>query len=219
MIRNLTAAILIAFLTVSCASADVAVSFSGTNLGFADGESRMLGWEFTVGGSDLRVTDLGFQDFNVDGLLESHEVGIWRLSDQALITSAVVPSGTAGTLDGFFRYQTISTTATLDSGTTYVIAGLDRGIDPHVWDVEIAGFPNRSVNDFSVNPLVSIGAPGTAYGPFQGAFGFPVSFGDPVGRAALLGPNFRFSTVPEPSAAVLLTLIGLGCCTRRRRRS
>ena len=148
-----------------------ALSISGTNLGFNDGRSRMIGWQFTVGNSAIAVTELGFHDFGGDGLLESHEVGIWRLSDQALMGSAVVPSGTSGTLDNLFRYAPLSTSTILDAGTSYVISGFDNGIDPHVWDVEIAGFPNRSVTGFSVDPAIALGSSGTAHGPLQSTFG------------------------------------------------
>lgn len=198
------------------------VSFTATGTaGHADHKNRMMGWQFTVGADPLVVTELGYQDFGLNGLLASHQVGIWRLSDQVLIDSAVVPSGTSGTLDGFFRYAPLASPPTLTSGTTYVISGFDNGYDPSVWDVEISGYPNMDVTGFSVDPAITIGAAGTAHGPFQGSFGFPTILGVPDARAALMGPNLKFAAVPEPSTFVIfmsLGLIGLTCYGRRRKR-
>jgi len=180
------------------------VSFTATNLGFTDSFSRMIGWQFTVGPVSIEVTELGFQDFGLDGLLSSHQVGIWRLSDSVLIDSAVVPSGTAGTLHGHFRYAALASPSTLVSGTTYLISGFDTGIDPHVWDVDIGGAnANKQVTGFSVDAAITIGAPGTAHGPFMASFGFPGSTTVPDARAALMGPNLRFSLVPEPGSFAL----------------
>jgi hypothetical protein len=75
----------------------------------------MTGWQFTVGSNPIEVTELGYQDFGSDGLVASHQVGIWRLSDESLIGSVAVPSGTVGTLEGFFRYAALSSPLTLVS--------------------------------------------------------------------------------------------------------
>jgi hypothetical protein len=198
------------------------ISFTSTNgNGHTDSMSRMIGWQFTVGADPIAVTELGFQDFGLDGLLTSHQVGIWRLSDQVLVDSVVVPSGASGTLDGFFRYAPLVSPATLASATTYVIAGFDNGADRHVWDVAISGYPNMEVNGFSVDPAITLGAAGTARGPAMAGFGFPTST-VPDARAALMGPNLKYSVVPEPSTFVIsmgLVLVGLaGYGWRRKRR-
>jgi len=162
------------------------------------------------------VTELGYQDFGLNGLITSHQVGIWRLSDQVLIGSAVVPGGTSGTLDGHFRYASLASPTTLASGVTYVISGFDNGQDPHVWDEEIGGYPNGDVSGFSVNPAITING---AHGPWQSSFGFPSSYsiiGD--ARTVLMGPNFKFNPVPAPGAIALLGLgAGLVGWIRRRR--
>lgn len=197
------------------------VSFTATDQGFTDFKSRMTGWQFTVGINPIKVTELGYQDFGVDGLLASHQVGIWRLSDQFLINSVVVPNGTSGTLNGHFRYAALASPSTLISGETYLISGLDSGFDSHVWDAEI-GVPNSNmdVSGFSVDSAITIGAAGTAHGPFQASFGFPTTLGVPDARTALMGPNLRFAVVPEPSTFVNmgLGLIGLAGYGWRRKR-
>jgi hypothetical protein len=88
-------------LTISCfvsclalaspALAQPAISFTGgtpTN-GFPD---RTFGYEFTTN-SSITIGSLGYWDMGVDGLLESHEVGIWSADGSTLIVSAVVPGG------------------------------------------------------------------------------------------------------------------------------
>jgi hypothetical protein len=186
----------------------------------------MIGWRFTVGADPIQVTELGFQDFGLNGLLGPHEVGIWRFSNSNLIASVIVPSGTSGTLHGFFRYAPLDSPPTLLPGTTYVISGFDGGSDPIVWDAEISGsysggqFARIDVTGFSVNPAITIGAAGTAHGPFQGSFGFPVALGVPDARTALMGPNLRFEVVPEPSTLFVMGsgLIGLAGLAWRRKR-
>ncbi len=202
-------------------SAGISFTENGTE-GHADHKSRMIGWQFTVGADPLLVTELGFQDFGLNGLSASHQVGIWRLSDEVLIDSVVVPSGTSGALDGFFRYAPLDSPPTLTPGTTYVISGFDNGYDPSVGDVEISGYPNMDVAGFSVDPAITIGDEGTAHGPFQGSFGFPTSLVVPDARAAIMGPNLRFAAVPEPSSFVIIVGLGLigiaGYGWRRKRK-
>ena len=181
MVPSAVLVALLPLLVPSFADAEIisaGISFTSTNgNGHADFKSRMIGWQFTVGANPIAVTELGFQDFGLDGLLASHQVGIWRLSDQVLIDSVVVPSGVSGTLDGFFRYAPLVSRSTLASATTYVIAGFDNGADPSVWDVAISGYPNMEVNGFSVDPAITLGAAGTARGPWMASFGFPTSYG------------------------------------------
>ena len=209
------------------------VSFTATGSeGHRDCKSRMMGWQFTVGTDHIEVTELGYQDFGLDGLVHSHEVGIWQLSDEVLMGSVVVPEGVTASLDGFFRYAPLASPFTLISGTTYLISGFDSGYDPSVWDEEIQGgfslggsyhnYNNMDVTGFYVDPAITIGDPGTAHGPWQSNFGFPVSteIGGSDPRRALMGPNLKFSVVPEPATMLLLGsgLIGLAGFRRRFRK-
>lgn len=207
-------------LTALCAGegafAATALSFSSTNGSFLDGNSRMLGWRFEVT-ADSDVTELGWQDFGLDGLAVAHEVGLWT-SAGVLLGSAVVPAGTAGILDGFFRYVALQTSIRLSPGTSYVIAGFDPGAgDPHVWDANIG--LGAQVNDFSVDDGVLLGAAGSAIGTSSGSFQFPTSsIGD--ARRVEMGPNFKFGPTPVPLPASLpMLLAGLGTIVLRRRRA
>ena len=51
-------------------------------------------------------------------------------SDQALVVSVTVPSGTAGVLDGQFRYQSLAAPVWLTNGATYVMAGFALSASP-----------------------------------------------------------------------------------------
>src|SRR5439155_1220605 len=58
------------------------------------------GWQFERAGSpnDILITQLGVFDSGGDGLINPHEVGLWRIGDDnissTLLASATVPAGT-----------------------------------------------------------------------------------------------------------------------------
>jgi hypothetical protein len=82
--------------------------------------------EFTVGAQPLSITKLGV--LQGTGLLFETEVGIWRVSDEALLGSAVVPQTGAGLVDGWLFVDI--TPFTLAANTTYRIGssgGSDMG--------------------------------------------------------------------------------------------
>lgn len=181
-----------------------ALSFTTTNGGFADAHGRMLGWQFTVGPNPILISDLGFCDFGQDGLATVHQVGIWSQSDQALLATTTIPSGTAAPLQGFFRYEPLGSSLLLSPGTVYVAGAFDPGLDAHVWDVFLPGFGGPEVNGFSVTSPILLGPPGTARGAPASSFVFPGFTTIPNDtRSALMGPNFLFTVVPEPSSLCL----------------
>lgn len=93
----------------SAAPTDALTGFSGS------GNSMVwsnVGFEFSTS-TTITVTDLGYVDFpwNGVGLAASHDVAIWRVSDQQLMVSAAVPAGTAATLgDNDYRFVAVSPT-------------------------------------------------------------------------------------------------------------
>jgi len=88
-----------------------------SNLGWGVNTTR--GWRFTVN-EEIQVEELGFWDSGLDGLSQPHPVGIWRDADQALLTAATVPDGTAAPLEGTFRWVATQP-VTLTPGNNYVI--------------------------------------------------------------------------------------------------
>ncbi|MBX3231854.1 MAG: DUF4082 domain-containing protein [Labilithrix sp.] len=93
------------------------VEFSGANAG------ATVGFTFTVGKRDLAVTSLGV--FQGTGLTGSHEVGIW---DDAgtLLGSVTVKAGAESTLDGEYRYESL--TVTLAKNQTYTVGAFFPGM-------------------------------------------------------------------------------------------
>lgn len=81
-----------------------------------------VGWQFDVL-SAITVTALGWYDQDQNGLGVAHEVGIWGSAGN-LLTSAIVPAGTVGALDGVYRTAAIST-LNLGIGTGYIVGGLN----------------------------------------------------------------------------------------------
>ena len=82
-------------------------------------QSASVGWSFSVGAQDQVVDALGIYDAGLDGLADAHAVGLWT-SSGVLLAQATVPSGTAGTLVGSYRYTAIAP-LTLTAGQTYVV--------------------------------------------------------------------------------------------------
>lgn len=87
-----------------------------------------LGYSFTVGPSDLTVTEMGYFDRFHGGFASSYDMGIWD-SIGALVASATVPSGTDAPLSGDYRYVGLGTPVVLQSGHIYTVGGRGTGAD------------------------------------------------------------------------------------------
>ena len=70
--------------------------------------SDTIGTEFTVGPQDLLMLRLGVYDAAGDGLSFAHQIGVWRVSDQNLLTSVTVPSGTGAALVEDWRFVALA---------------------------------------------------------------------------------------------------------------
>lgn len=149
--------------------------YAETTWGSAFASSAEFGWQFTVGANDITVAALMLYD--ADG--GSETVNLWRVSDQALIASAVVtsPGGWA---------ETEITPVTLSAGASYVVsryaAGASRNVDSNAGR-GIDG-NNRGI---SVDPAITM-----VGGRFNSSGGFPAS-----ASGNLVGVNLR--TVAPPS--------------------
>jgi hypothetical protein len=196
-------AALVAFVWVAPAAqaSTIAANFdntTGLNLG---NPAFTLGWSFTPT-VDITVTDLGLFDSGQDGLVESHQVGLWN-SSQTLLASTTVASGTSATLDDKFRFASIAG-INLFAGQTYFIGALFlTPNDPLI-------FPGNATNFVTASDISFLNA--------QFVDGNTLMFpGGSIGETgAYFGPNFRFdsATVPEP-ASVLLFGTGLAPLVRR----
>lgn len=173
-----------------------------------------LGFSFTAN-SSIDVSALGIFDDSQDGLLESHEIGIFDNSGNLLV-STTLGSGTSGTLINQFRYVNVAP-VTLSGGATYFVGAVyETGADALIFPGGSTGFTT---------------APQITYDQSRFGFGSTLTFpsGSGGGGDGYFGPNFRFSPtvvgppVPEPGAyvtgAFLFGGIGLGLIRGRMRKA
>jgi hypothetical protein len=160
-----------------------------------------LGWQFTLSQS-ITVTGLGAFDDSQDGLAESHDVGIWD-SLGNLMGSATVASGTTDPLLNQFRYASAS--FTLGPGTYNIGALWLDGADNNTFPGDVTSYTTAAAVTFDANAYVG-----------GGTLANPINSVD--NQAAYFGPNFTYSTTPEPGTLVMLGsgLLALGGMARRK---
>lgn len=155
---------------------------------------RTLGWYFTAL-ADVTVTHLGVWDHGGDGLLAAHLTGLWD-SSGTLLGSVSVQSGTASAASGpaieggVFRYEAIAPIS-LTAGAVYTIGALFDSNDIFEY------FPI----DVTTGAEIAYGE--ERFGDEGAGFLFPT---DTFGRWGLFGPNFLYTAIAEPAAALLLAL-------------
>jgi hypothetical protein len=201
LFRSFTFAIM--FLAASSARAEmIAVTSTGGHPGIS---IDTWGWSFTTADT-ITVTSLGWSDYSNDGLVDPHQIAIWDMSGNLLLSGAV-PAGTADPLISGFRFDSFITgTATLAPGA-YVIGGSASLHDYMTLTLEPYG-PNGG------NGTVTFGQGITYIHTRSGdGFAFP-TYERPELDWGAFGPNFRYaigaapSPVPEPSTRLLG---GLAC--------
>jgi len=168
-----------------------ATLLSGPGAGFNTQTSTGTdGYGFTVGSSSLLVTALGIWDSlepTPNGLDEAHDVSIWT-TDGVLLGRVNVPSGTAGALDGQFRYASLSAPLILAAGQTYVLgAYYPTSLD---WFRGNSASQGDAILSSSATFGGSWSGPGTGF-PFRDS-----------GDVMWVGPNLEFIIVPEPSCGL-----------------
>ena len=174
----------------------VAMDFTGGNLGQSNGNITW-GWAFTIS-SSVTVTDLGVYDEANNGLINSHQVGLWD-SGGTLLASTTMASGLSGTAvistSGFgsLRFNTISSLG-IGAGS-YVVGALYKDADADL--LRFAATTVTMPPPFTFNQGRS--APG--------GFVFPSLTSANNG---FFGPNLRFTTGTVPEPGVVVSLLGAG---------
>jgi uncharacterized protein (TIGR03437 family) len=181
----------------------VGVIFNSAGLSFNDDTvARVIGWDFTPS-TPVAVSALGFWASSASGLAVSHDLIVYRDSDQSVVVpKTTVPAGC--TPENSFCYVAVSP-VTLSAGTKYVIQG--------TW-------PPSTADGFTASPQWS--ANGKTYGvagitadsritPGQGRYtsytstlAFPAS-SDP---RLFFGPNFKLASASAPTCTYSLSPSG-----------
>jgi hypothetical protein len=163
------------------------------------------GYSFVVD-QPISATKLGVYDFNSDGLVSAHDVGLWD-SGGTLLAATTVSSGTASVLDAGFRFEPIPFVP-LGVGQSYYVGSLHLAGDGDEWI-------------YNVSSLVA--APEITYESrrFVGSttLAFPSRVGCQPCTDGYFGGNFQFTVVPEPNTALLVAMGLVGIGVRRRRLS
>lgn len=174
----------------------------GNGVDYAESDYS-TGTRFLVGSSPLDVTHLGYWDYGADGIESAGgiEVGIYRVSDQQLIVSGTIASGTDAPLANGFRWLTLGSTVTLDANTQYIVASYN-GSASDVQKLVIA-------SEVTVNSTVTLQGAYYNFTPIPLGLHYPdlVDTWRP-GADGNIGATFQFDVVPEPQT--MLGAAGLG---------
>jgi len=196
--RTTTAVILmLALLLVTTAHALPlpAVSFTETTSPTPVAVPVSIGWKFNVV-SPVLVGALGVFDSAQDGLVSSHQVGIWNNASNTLLALVTVPGGSAGQLINQFRYADI-TPVLLGIGTYTIGAtwGTGPGSDDYLANAH--NFQTIASISYLVSEYDQIPSTSQLNMPTTPAVFF---------SNGMFGPSF--AVVPEP-ASITLSICGL----------
>lgn len=159
------------------------------------GTDQLYGWYFNTS-SAVDVTALGVGDGSGVPLTVSHDVGIYELSNQALLVSATVPAG-GGTLTDGFLYQSV-TPVDLSAGSYVIVMTMPQ-----------ENADTQSIDNTSETTSAPVTYVNSAFDSGS-SLAFPNSGEEGAFAQGMFGPNFTFnSAVPEPVTWAMM-LFGAG---------
>ena len=161
----------------------------------------VYGWQFDAL-EDMTISMLGLYDQGGDGLLQSHEVGVWD-ANGTLLTSLETEAGENGLLIGNFRYFDI-VPLNLQKDMRYVLGATS-------WSQDYYAF---NVSDFDTDDGIRYLSPVHRFS--GGELEFPTG----SGNSSIFNINlFRTEAVdlPEPQSMFMLVM-GLGIMLMLRRK-
>lgn len=164
--------------------------------GHLEGSSQ--GFRFQTN-SSLMVTSIGIIDGNGDGFINTHDVGLWNDSGLLLAGLSFSPTD-PGVLKGDFRFKSISPVY-LTGGEFFRLAASQIFHDQDLFDCDIIPLDTH-IYDTDITFLSGANAVGAGL-LFPDITGFS-NLGFPPVPADVVGGNFEFEVVPEPSTALLL---------------
>ncbi len=132
-----------------------------------------VGFEFRTGTNDIQVSALGFIDPEGDGLLGTHQVGIWLPNNPLPLAQATVDPATAKA-DGLYWYTDLDQPVVLSANSIYwigaeVFTGGDYWMNAGADITNNPGFSQPTFAGFSYDA-----APVSAAGIYRaGGFGIP----------------------------------------------
>lgn len=183
----------------SAAFAGHAVDFDENTGGAGFNNDQSVGWQFDVL-TPVTVTHLSWYDDGKDGLSVEHKVGIWA-PDGTLLTSVIVPKGTAASLDGVWRVVPV-TSVTLKAGAGYIVGGYN-GLSS----------TDRLASEVTHTVAAQLSYVDATFSSLNGIFERPTFFS--VATTGFYGPGFNIQ-VPGPGAVALGAFAVVGAVRRRR---
>lgn len=161
------------------------------------------GWTFRPV-ADIEAVALGCFDYIVADR-GSISIGLWDSSGVLLASNLVT---TSSTLINETRYAELAAAVLLHSAQTYYLGAYSATS----FGARLVGLGENE--SFTVSPGIIPGSVGYALGTEGFAFPPAVAGGDGV---VVLGPNIRYTVVPEPSTTALFGLAALSLLGLRRR--
>jgi hypothetical protein len=207
---------ILGFITLANTQQSPAQTTAITNIvgssGIAPTQILTVGWEFSVS-TPINVLSLGVLG-KAGSFNTPHEVGIFRVSDGALLTSTVVTNASALDTLSSFRYQSVTSTL-LSAGENYRIGALFTPGASAITDrysIDCTSFVNAGAITYVGGRFLpsSVLSNPTSVDP------------DPLAKS-YFSANFRFepvsaTTAPEPGTLALIAVGGVGLATRLRLR-